>query len=80
VVAEDGAMIFEDDCGSEHRYSGRSIPALQGFDGSGLVLYAGSFSKVLFPPLRLGYGVLPFDPVHHFEAIRALTSRHAPML
>jgi len=75
-----GALIFEDDYDSEYRYSGRPIPALQGLDDRGLVLYAGSFSKVLFPALRLGYVVLPFDLLHHFEAIQSLTSRHAPML
>jgi GntR family transcriptional regulator / MocR family aminotransferase len=75
-----GAMIFEDDYDSEYRYSGRPIPALQGLDDSGLVLYAGSFSKVLFPALRLGYVVIPSGLLHHFEAIQSLTSRHAPML
>jgi GntR family transcriptional regulator/MocR family aminotransferase len=75
-----GAVIFEDDYDSEYRYSGRPIPALQGLDSSGSVLYAGSFSKVLFPALRLGYVVVPFDLVHHFEAIQSLTFRHAPLL
>jgi GntR family transcriptional regulator / MocR family aminotransferase len=75
-----GATIFEDDYDSEYRYSGRPIPALQGLDGSGSVLYAGSFSKVLFPGLRLGYVVIPFALLHQFEAIQSLTSRHAPML
>jgi len=75
-----GAMIFEDDYDSEYRYSGCPIPALQGLDDSGLVLYAGSFSKVLFPALRLGYVVIPFGLVDRFEAIQSLTSRHAPLL
>jgi GntR family transcriptional regulator/MocR family aminotransferase len=75
-----GAVIFEDDYDSEYRYSGRPIPALQGLDGRGLVVYAGSFSKVLFPALRLGYVVIPFDLLHPFEAIQSLTSRHAPLL
>jgi len=75
-----GAVILEDDYDSEYRYSGRPIPALQGLDGSGLVLYAGSFSKVLFPALRLGYVVVPSGLLHHFEAIQSLTFRHAPML
>jgi GntR family transcriptional regulator / MocR family aminotransferase len=75
-----GAMIFEDDYDSEYRYSGRPIPALQGLDESGSVLYAGSFSKVLFPSLRLGYAVIPLDLVHHFEATLSLTCRHAPLL
>jgi GntR family transcriptional regulator/MocR family aminotransferase len=75
-----GAVIFEDDYDSEFRYSGRPIPALQGLDGSGLVLYAGTFSKVLFPALRLGYMVIPFDLLPRFEAVLSLTSRHAPLL
>jgi len=75
-----GAIIFEDDYDSEYRYSGRPIPALQGLDSSGVVLYAGSFSKVLFPALRLGYVVVPFDLLRPFEAIQSLTLRHAPML
>jgi GntR family transcriptional regulator/MocR family aminotransferase len=75
-----GAVIFEDDYDSEYRYSGRPIPALQGLDSNGLVLYAGSFSKVLFPALRLGYLVIPSGLLHHFEAIQSLTFRHAPIL
>jgi GntR family transcriptional regulator/MocR family aminotransferase len=75
-----GAMIFEDDYDGEYRYSGRPIPALQGLDDSGMVLYAGSFSKVLFPALRLGYVVIPVDLLHHFEATLSLTVRHAPIL
>lgn len=75
-----GAVIFEDDYDSEYRYSGRPIPALQGLDDSGSVLYAGSFSKVLFPGLRLGYAVVPFGLLRQFEATLSLTSRHAPVL
>jgi GntR family transcriptional regulator/MocR family aminotransferase len=74
------AVIFEDDYDSEYRYSGRPIPALQGLDDRGLVLYAGSFSKVLFPALRLGYMVIPFDLLDRFEATLSLTVRHAPLL
>jgi GntR family transcriptional regulator / MocR family aminotransferase len=75
-----GALIFEDDYDSEYRYSGRPVPALQGLDERGIVLYAGSFSKVLFPALRLGYLVIPSDLLARFEAAQSLTSRHAPML
>jgi GntR family transcriptional regulator/MocR family aminotransferase len=74
------AVIFEDDYDSEFRFSGRPIPALQGLDRHGLVLYAGSFSKVLFPGLRLGYVVLPPDVINAFEAAKSLTSRHSPIL
>ena len=74
------AMIFEDDYDGEYRYSGRPVPALQALDRSGSVLYAGSFSKVMFPSLRLGYMVIPADLVASCEAIKSLTCRHAPLL
>jgi GntR family transcriptional regulator / MocR family aminotransferase len=75
-----GALLFEDDYDSEYRYSGRPVPALQGLDRNGSVLFAGSFSKVLFPSLRLGYLVIPRDLVDYFAAAKSGTSRHAPML
>jgi GntR family transcriptional regulator / MocR family aminotransferase len=74
-----GALIFEDDYDSEYRYSGPPIPALQGFDRHGLVIFAGSFSKVLFPSLRLGYVVIPPDLISLFAATISLTTRHAPL-
>jgi GntR family transcriptional regulator / MocR family aminotransferase len=70
------ALIFEDDYDSEFRYVGRPVPALQGLDQHGLVLFAGSFSKVLFPSLRLGYLVLPPDLIDSFRAARSLLNRH----
>ena len=75
-----GALIFEDDYDSEYRYSGRPLPALQGLDRNGSVLFAGTFNKVLFPSLRLGYLVLPPDLVEPFAAVRSLTMRHGPLL
>jgi GntR family transcriptional regulator/MocR family aminotransferase len=75
-----GALIFEDDYDSEYRYSGRPVPALQGLDRNGLVLFAGSFSKVLFPSLRLGYLVIPLDLVAYLAAAKSVTNRHAPLL
>ncbi len=75
-----GALIFEDDYDSEYRYSGRPVPALQGLDRNGSVLFAGSFSKVLFPSLRLGYLVIPQDLVEYFAAAKSITSRHAQLV
>jgi GntR family transcriptional regulator/MocR family aminotransferase len=74
------ALVFEDDYDSEFRYSGHPLPALQGLDRNGVVLFAGSFSKVLFPSLRLGYLVVPADLVDRFAAAKSLTTRHAPVL
>ncbi len=75
-----GAMIIEDDYDSEFRYSGRPLPALQGLDRSGQVLFTGSFSKVMFPSLRLGYVVVPPDLMEHFSAVKSVATRHAPVL
>jgi GntR family transcriptional regulator/MocR family aminotransferase len=74
------ALIFEDDYDSEYRYSGRPMPALQGLDRTGRVLYAGTFSKTLFPSLRLGYLVVPTDLVPILRSAKAVTNRHAPVL
>ncbi len=79
-VAKSGAMILEDDYDSEFRYVGRPVPALQGLDHHGMVLFTGSFSKVLFPSLRLGYLVVPLDMVESVSAMISIINRHAPLL
>lgn len=79
-AAKSGALILEDDYDSEYRYVGRPVPALQGLDRHGLVLFTGSFSKVLFPSLRVGYLVVPPDLVDYFAAALSVTNRHAPLL
>ena len=75
-----GALIFEDDYDSEYRYAGRPMPAMQGLDRHGQVLLGGSFNKVLFPSLRLGYLVVPPALVDAVAASRSITARHAPLL
>ncbi|MBX3082471.1 MAG: PLP-dependent aminotransferase family protein [Anaerolineae bacterium] len=74
------AWILEDDYDSEYRFVGRPLPALQGLDTCGRVLYVGTFSKVLFPALRLGYLVVPPDLVESFTAARVITDDHPPVL
>ena len=73
-----GAWILEDDYDSEYRYEGRPLAALQGLDTEGRVIYIGTFSKVLFPALRLGYMVVPADLAEAFCNARALSDRHSP--
>jgi GntR family transcriptional regulator/MocR family aminotransferase len=65
-----GSWIIEDDYDSEYRYESLPIASLQGLDANGRVIYIGTFSKVLFPSLRLGYLVIPSDLVDRFLAIR----------
>ena len=58
-AARNESVIIEDDCDSELRYEGHPQPSLQGLDEQGRVLYIGTFSKVLYPGLRVGYAVVP---------------------
>jgi GntR family transcriptional regulator / MocR family aminotransferase len=74
-----GAVLFEDDYDGEFRYQGRPIPSLQGLESDAPVLLAGSFGKVLFPALRLGYLVLPGELVERLAALRSATVRHPPV-
>ncbi len=74
------ALVVEDDYDSGFRYEGRPLASLQGLDDSGSVVYLGSFSKVLFPSLRVGYAVLPRGLVEPFQAAKELTDRQTPIL
>lgn len=65
------AWIVEDDYDSEYRYVTRPLSSLQGLSRQDRVIYTGTFSKVLFPALRLGYMVVPRDFVDRFAAVRA---------
>jgi len=69
-AARSGAWIIEDDYDSEYRFASRPIASLQGLDTDGRVIYVGTFSKVMFPALRLGYVVVPKDLVPAFSAAR----------
>ena len=66
------AWVLEDDYDSEYRYAGKPLSALQGLDDTGRVIYVGTFSKVLFPALRLGYVILPDALIDPFLALRSV--------
>jgi len=74
------AWIVEDDVDGEFRLRGRPPGALQGQDRSGRVIYVGTFSRTLFPSLRLGYLVCPPGLVEAFLAVRRYVDRHPPIL
>ena len=73
------AWIIEDDYDSEFRYTGRPLPSLQGLDRSGRVLYVGTFSKTVFPALRLGCLVVPEDLIEIFTSVRAVSGSQSPL-
>ena len=79
-AAEKKAWIVEDDYDSEYRYAGYPLSALQGLDQDGRVIYIGSFSKVLYPALRIGYMVVPQPLVEPLHAVRAHADRGVALL
>jgi GntR family transcriptional regulator/MocR family aminotransferase len=74
------AWILEDDYDSEYRYASRPLACLQGLDESGCVVYIGTFSKTVFPALRLGYVIAPHAMLDALQAARASADRHSPAL
>jgi GntR family transcriptional regulator/MocR family aminotransferase len=77
---ERDAYVFEDDHNSEFRFTGPPLPCLQGLDNYGRVIYAGTFSKILYPSLRLGYLLAPEQLVDPMIKIRAVTDQHSPAI
>jgi len=79
-AAGQNAWIIEDEYDAEYRYSGPPVPSLQSLDRSGCVIYVGTFTKMLFNALRLGFIVLPERLVEPFAAARSFLDRHPPTL
>jgi GntR family transcriptional regulator / MocR family aminotransferase len=79
-AARNNAWIIEDDYDGEYRYVSRPLPALKSLDRDGRVLYAGTFSKVLFPSIRLAYLVVPETQVERFEQITQVLAAGSPEL
>jgi GntR family transcriptional regulator/MocR family aminotransferase len=74
------AYILEDDYDSEFRFAKRPLASLQGLDEADRVIYIGTFSKVLFPSLRIGYMILPPALIDPFLKVRRIIDIHAPIL
>ncbi len=77
---ENGRWIIEDDYDSAYRYDGPPLPALQGLDQNGRVIYLGTFSKVMFPTLRLSYLVIPQDLIHAYRGALIPLESYPPLL
>jgi GntR family transcriptional regulator/MocR family aminotransferase len=73
------AVLIEDDYDSEYRYSGPPLPSLQGLATGVAVIYIGTFSKVMFPSLRIGYVIAPQSLVARFRRAKWLADRHTPV-
>ena len=79
-AAKSGAWILEDDYDGEFRYSSHPLPALQSLDRNGNVIYVGTFSKVLFPALRLGYMVVPTNILDRMLTAKFAADWHSPTI
>jgi GntR family transcriptional regulator / MocR family aminotransferase len=79
-AARVGAWIIEDEYDAEYRYSGKPIASLHSLDRSGSVIYVGTFTKMLFNALRIGFIVVPEELVRAFRIARSFIDRHAPTL
>ena len=77
---QSGGLIFEDDYDSQYRYNQRPIPSLQGLDHGKRTIYVGSFSKVVFPSLGIGYAVVPVGMIDGFRRALAMVGRPASKL
>ncbi len=79
-AARTRTWIIEDDYDSELRYHAQPLPSLQSLDRNSRVIYVGTFSKLLFPSLRLGYVVVPEKLLDAFEEVKHLIDDHLPLV
>ena len=80
IAESRGAWIIEDDFDGEYRFQGQPIPAMHGEDRSQRVIYLGTFAKILFPALRVGFMVLPPDLIPGVTRAISITGQFAPLL
>jgi GntR family transcriptional regulator / MocR family aminotransferase len=74
------SLIVEDDYDGEFRYGGQPLESLQGLDAEGRIIYVGTFSRTVFPALRVGYVIVPKSLTRAFTAAKWLNDQHSPTL
>ena len=80
LAAHHNAWVIEDDNDGEYRFRGKPVPALHGLDRSGRVIYVGTFGKILFSSLRMGFLVVPRALADSFGRAISVTGQFAPLL
>ncbi len=80
IADRHAAWIVEDDYDGEYRFRGRPVSAMQGLDRCGRVIYVGTFGKVLFSSLRLGFMIVPLELAEAFDRAVSITGHFAPLL
>ncbi len=79
-AARANAYILEDDYDGEYRYEGRPLEAVQALDRDGRVIYTGTFSRVLFPSMRMGYVVMPPSLASVLSRAKWMADRHTSLV
>ena len=80
IAEKHDAWIIEDDYDSEYRFRGHPIPAMQGLDDSGRVIYVGTLSKTMFPSIRVAYIVVPSSLVEGFKTAVSISGQYPSLL
>jgi len=80
LALKHNVIILEDNPYGELRYTGEDLPSIKSFDDEGIVIYAGSFSKVLSPGLRVGYSVSPAEITAKMTVGKQASDVHSPMI
>ncbi|WP_296744383.1 PLP-dependent aminotransferase family protein [Mesorhizobium sp.] len=80
IAETSNSWVIEDDFDGEYRFQGRPVPAIQSMDRSGRVIYVGTFAKLLFPALRIGFMVLPPELAGRIVNALSTTGQFAPLL
>jgi GntR family transcriptional regulator/MocR family aminotransferase len=80
IAERHDAWVIEDDYDSEYRFRGRPVPAMQGLDKSGRVIYLGTFAKTLFPSLRIGFIVVPPQLAERLKGVVSNTAHYPPLI
>lgn len=77
---KESAVIIEDDYGSEYKYSGNAVPAMQSYNSTDSLVYMGTFAKLMFPSLRITYLVVPRSFIRAYCAAKRLLDDRSPMV
>ncbi len=80
IAGTGNSWVIEDDFDGEYRFQGRPVPAIQSMDRSGCVIYVGTFAKLLFPALRVGFMVLPPELAGRIGNALSTTGQFAPLV
>ncbi len=75
-----GVMVLEDNPYGDLRVAGKDVPAIKSFDEDGVVIYSGSFSKIVAPGIRVGYVLAPKEVIAKLTVAKQTQDVHTPLV